>query len=314
MTEIRSPEKQEQRTRTRLGTTRAIIVLPILVVLAFGAASFFGLSSLLAVDPARYDSLQIAGSESMRPVIAACAEDFMSRSPQSDVIVRGGGSGEGISALLHGLIEIGMSSRELTEKERHYAETNNISLSVLPFAIDGIAVVVHPSNTLSELNLPQLNAIYSGKIGYWRDLATKHDGEILAIARASGSGTASLFAERVLGGAEAAVRQKLATNEAIVDEVASRPEAIGYAGLGAVHKAGARVKILAIRADPHGIAVSPAAGTLKSGEYPLVRTLYLLSAGPPSNATEAFLSHCLGPSGLPLLQRAGYVATRPAVP
>jgi phosphate transport system substrate-binding protein len=292
------------------GRRRAIMLLALLIAAIVGAAAYFGLSGLLAADAAApYDSLQITGSESMRPVIAACAEDFMSTSPQSDVIVRGGGSGEGISALLHGLVEMGMSSRPLTEREQRFASINGIALSVSPFAIDGIAIIVHPSNPLGELDLLQLKAIYTGKIRSWRDLGGAPEGEILTIARASDSGTASLFAERVLGSAEAQARQKLATNEAIVDEVAGRPDAMGYSGLGAVHKAGDRIKILAIRADPQGAAVAPLADALRSGDYPLARTLYLLGTTPPTKIAETFLSHCLGPSGVTLLQRAGYVAT-----
>lgn len=308
MTEISPPEKSEPRAPMNAGRRRALMLLALLIAAIMGAAAYFGLSGLLAADAAPYDSLQITGSESMRPVIAACAEDFMSTSPQSDVIVRGGGSGEGISALLHGLVEMGMSSRPLTEREQRFASINGIALSVSPFAIDGIAIIVHPSNPLSELDLLQLKAVYSGKIRSWRDLGGP-EGEILTIARASGSGTASLFAERVLGGAEAQARQKLATNEAIVDEVAGRPDAMGYSGLGAVHKAGDRIKILAIRAEPQGPAVAPLADALRSGDYALARTLYLLGTTPPTKIAEAFLSHCLGPSGVTLLQRAGYVST-----
>ncbi len=291
-----------------------VIVVAAVVAIAFGAASVSGFSILGGTETVESGSLRIAGSESMRPVIAACAEDFMVRSPQADVIVRGGGSGEGISALLHGLVEIGMSSRALTDKERDYAAAKNIDLSVSPFAVDGIAVIVHPSNPLTELDLARLKAVYSGSIRSWRDLAGTVDGEIVTIARATGSGTAALFAERVLGGAEAVARQKLATNEAIVDEVAARPEAMGYAGFGAVHKANGRIKVVAVSADPRSAAVAPAADTLRSGTYPLARTLYLIHAGPQSDIAEAFLAHCLGPDGRALVQRAGYVEAPPATP
>jgi phosphate transport system substrate-binding protein len=294
--------------------TLAVIAFAAVVVVALGAASVSGFSILGEAETGASGSLRIAGSESMRPVIAACAEDFMARSPQADVIIRGGGSGDGISALLHGLVEIGMSSRGLTDKERDYAAAKNIDLSVSAFAVDGIAVVVHPSNALTEIDLAQLAGIYSGSIRSWHDLAAAMDGEIVTVGRAPGSGTASLFAERVLGGTEGTVRQKLATNEAIVDEVAARPEAMGYAGLGAVHKANGRVKVVAIRADPQSAAVAPAVDTLRSGTYPLARTLYLLHAGPPSKIADAFLAHCLGPDAQALIQRAGYVAAPPATP
>jgi phosphate transport system substrate-binding protein len=74
---------------------RAVIAVTAVVAIALAAASVYGFSVLGSAETAESGSLQIAGSESMRPAIAACAEDFMARSPQADVIVRGGGSGEG---------------------------------------------------------------------------------------------------------------------------------------------------------------------------------------------------------------------------
>ena len=59
--------------------------------------------------------MQIVGSETMRPVVTACAEEFMTRNPQADIIVKGGGSGDGIAALLHGIVDIGMTSRDLSQ-------------------------------------------------------------------------------------------------------------------------------------------------------------------------------------------------------
>ena len=45
---------------------------------------------------AQSGSVQVAGSETMRSVVTACAEDFMTRNPDADVIVKGGGSGTGL--------------------------------------------------------------------------------------------------------------------------------------------------------------------------------------------------------------------------
>ena len=261
---------------------------------------------------AQSGSLQISGSESMRAVVTACAEDFMTKFTEADVIVKGGGSGEGISALLHGMVEIGMTSRGLTEKETAYAADNNIELTETALALDGIALIVHPSNGIGELDLAQLRMIYTGELRSWRNI-TGMGGNINVIGRASGSGTAAFFAERVLGGAEAIATQKLASNEAIVAEVASRPEAIGYTGLGAVRNAEDQVKILAIRAEPGSAAVAPKPDALQSRAYPLARTLYLLNAKPQSDIAKAFLAHCIGPDGQSLIQKAGYLAPKIAI-
>ena len=258
-------------------------------------------------------SLQITGSESMRAVVTACAEDFMTKHTEADVIVKGGGSGEGISALLHGLVEIGMTSRGLSQKEAAYAKANSIELTETALALDGIALIVHPSNGTSELDLAQLKKIYRGKLRSWRDI-TGTGGEINVIGRASGSGTAAFFAERVLDGAEAITTQKLASNEAIVAEVAGRPEAIGYTGLGAVRNAEDKVKILAVQIEPGSAAVAPKPDELQSRAYPLARKLLLFSANPQSDIAKAFLAHCIGPDGQLLTQKAGYLLPKTVAP
>jgi phosphate transport system substrate-binding protein len=290
----------------------AVLAVSALVALPIFAFFFFGTS--VDIGRPQTGSLQIVGSESMRPLVTACAESFMSTSPDADVIVRGGGSGEGISAVLHGLAEIGMSSRNLSQKERDYALANGLEFAVSELALDGIVVIVHPSNTVSGLDLLQIKGIYSGQITNWRDLAWV-DREIVVYDRAPGSGTAALFAERVLDGKSSiGVDKELTTNDAIVEAVAGIPAAIGYTGLGAVRSAGDRVKTVAIRLDRHAPPVSATVEALRTGTYPLVRTLQLLNAGTLSDIARAFIAHCKGPDGQRLIQRAGYVGLEPGLP
>jgi phosphate transport system substrate-binding protein len=256
-------------------------------------------------------SVQIVGSETMRPVVSACAEEFMSRNPRADVIVKGGGSGDGIAALFHGIVDIGMTSRNLSRVEREYAVAKGIDISVLELALDGIAIVVNRANTVAALDLGQLRSIFTGRIRNWRELGGAQ-AEILVFTRATGSGTASLFSERVLASdAYGPSIQRLPTNEAIVAEVAVRPEAIGYTDLGALRRASDRIKTVALRSDAQSPPVLPTAEAIRSGNYPLSRTLYLSTVGKPSGTVRAFLDFCSSPSGQTLLQKAGYVSIHP---
>lgn len=104
-------------------------------------------------------SVQISGSETMRPVVTTCAEEFMTRNPKADVIVRGGGSGDGVAALLYGIVDIGMMSRELSPRERDYAAAKNIQLSVSELALDGVTIIVNRALAVTALRLGQLQAI-----------------------------------------------------------------------------------------------------------------------------------------------------------
>src|SRR5262245_10404851 len=247
----------------------------------------------------------------MRPVVTACAEDFMTRTPQADVIVRGGGSGDGVAALLHGMIDIGMTSRELSQRERDYASSNGIELATFALALDGVTVIVNAANPVATLSLDRLHDIFTGKIRSWRELQGR-DVEIVPFARAAGSGTASLFGERVLRdeGYGPSVRY-LPTNEAIVAEVAAQTGAIGYTGLGALRGGGDRVKSIPLYADTQSAPVAATPEAISSKRYPLSRALYLVAAGPPFGTAKAFIDFCLSASGQALFQRAGYIGIKP---
>lgn len=252
-------------------------------------------------------SVQVAGSETMRPVVSACAEEFMTRNPRADIVVKGGGSGDGVASLLHGLVDVGMVSRQLSKRERDFAASKGMELVLTSLALDGVAVIVHRSNPVAALDLGQIRDIFGGKIALWPDVAGA-GAEIVAFARAEGSGTASLFGERVLDGSPyAASVRRLPTNEAIVAEVAKRPGAVGYTGLGALRGVGDSVRVVPLRATADERPVPPAAETIRAGTYPLARTLVFGTLGPPAGPIKAFLDFCTGAGGRLLLQKAGYV-------
>ena len=287
--------------------TYGILILVSLTGLA-AVLHFGGGSGRIA---AATGSVQVAGSESMRPVVTACAESFMARNPKADVIVRGGGSGDGIAALLHGLIDVGMTSRDLSKRERDYALSKAIEISEFPLALDGIAIVVNQTNPVVELSLAQVQSVFAGKVRNWRELQGE-DREIRLFGRSAGSGTATLFAERIVGAApQAESVETLPTNEAIVAQVAAQPAAIGYTGLGALTGGRDRIKAVSIRDDQQSAAAAATPEAIRSGRYPLARTLSFVTAREASSASKAFLDFCLGANGQALVLRAGYVETKP---
>ena len=220
----------------------------------------------------------------------------------------GGGSGDGVAALLHGIVDIGMASRDLTRRERDFAKSKGGEILLFALALDGIAVIVNRANPVAALELSQLHGVFTGKTRDWRELGGK-EGGVLALARAAGSGTALLFSERVLGEDtyDASV-QRLPTNDAIVAQVAVQPAAIGYADLGSLRSGSDRVKALALRSRQQLEPVAANPEGIRSGHYPLARVLNLATAGQPSGTAKAFIDFCMSPSGQALIQRAGYVA------
>ena len=99
-----------------------------MLVCLVGVAAFFYFRNSSGRTVASSGPVQIAGSESMRPVVTACAESFMTRNPKADIIIRGGGSGDGVAALLHGLVDVGMISRDLSKRERDYVSSKGMEI------------------------------------------------------------------------------------------------------------------------------------------------------------------------------------------
>jgi phosphate transport system substrate-binding protein len=292
------------------GARLALYNLPTLLI----CVAFFLYFGRAADMPTSLTELvQVVGSESMRPTIEAIAEDFMTRNPLADITVRGGGSGDGIAALLHGMVDIAMTSRDVTPRERAYVGDKGLELSVVPLALDAVVVAVNRANPIRILDIEQIRDIFAGKIRNWHELQGAET-EIVPLARAAGSGTAYLFGERVLSGESfAASVSHLSTNEAVVAELAARPGAIGYTGRGALRDASDRVRMIAIRSDQQSPATMATTESIVSGSYPLSRKLSLATTGHPTATAKAFVDFCLSANGQALFKRAGYIEIQSAV-
>ena len=104
------------------------------------------------------------GSTSMADVMAAFQESFGDIQPDVTVNYSGTGSGSGITNVLAGTVDIGLSSRALTDEEKAEGAVENI------VALDGVAIVVHPENTVTDLTIEQIAQIYTGEITNWSEL------------------------------------------------------------------------------------------------------------------------------------------------
>ena len=260
--------------------------------------------STSAVNPS---TAQIVGSETMRPLIAACAEAFMATKPQADIIVGGGGTADGIAAILHGIGDIAMASRRLNDSEREFARSKGIELVVSAIALDGIAIIVHRDNPVRALALPQIRAIFSGEANDWRAFGGPNS-EIALALRAAGSGTGSLFQEAISLGSRPRSGREFATNEEIIAEVARDVGAIGYTGIGALRLAKDKVVPIGIVTESDATAIRPDEANIRSGMYPLTRELSLIAPNPLPATISEFIASCSGDYGRPLIERSGYFA------
>jgi phosphate transport system substrate-binding protein len=168
--------------------------------------------------------------------------------------------------------------------------------------MDCITLVVNPKNPVNELSFSELAKIFTGEAKSWKDFGGP-DKPINVLSRESSSGTYVFFQEHVLNKKDYSKDAKLlpATNP-IIEEVSTNEYAIGYVGLGYAMKAGAKVKVLAIKKEDNGQAVMPSEATVHDGTYPVARKLYIYAAKEPTGIAKDFIDFCLSPEGQKIAQ------------
>ena len=255
-------------------------------------------------------SLQIKGSDTMVNVGQAWAEAFMEKNPETSVAVTGGGSGTGIAAIMAGTCDIAQSSRNMTPEEMEKAKAGGHEVRETTVGMDGIAVIVHPSNPISELTIRQLADIFTGKVTNWNEFGGK-DAPTLVLSRERNSGTHIFFLEHVLRGGKAKGPEEFASsdlmmpsNQAIVQEVESAPSAIGYVGIGYVTP---KVKVLAIAKSDGDPAILPSIETVQDNSYPVARPLFFYTQSGAGEETQKFISFAVSPEGQDILKKLDFI-------
>ena len=216
-------------------------------------------------------SISMAGSTSMEKLANAVAESFMAKYPGVTVTAECTGSSAGIEAVTAGSVDIGNSSRALKDEEKAAGVVENI------VAIDGIAVVVDPANTVKDLTKDQLISIYKGEIKNWSELGGE-DAPIVVVGREAGSGTRGAFEELLKIEDACAYASELDSTGAVIAKVASTPGAIGYVSLDAIDDSVVAVSLEGVEATPE---------TIKAGNYFLSRPFVMATKGEISEQSEA---------------------------
>jgi len=258
-------------------------------------------------------SIQIKGSDTMVNLGQAWAEAFMQAHPKVSVAVTGGGSGTGIAALLSNTCDIAELSRELKPEEIVMAREKGFEPKQITVALDGLAVVVHPANPVSQLTLDQLAAIFSGAVTNWKEIGGA-DLPIVVLSREVNSGTHVYFKEHVLRRNQkesqvefAANALMLSSSQAIADEVAQNSGAIGYFGMGYIS---AKEKALAIAKDAAAPFIQPTIDNVLSQAYPISRPLLMVSRGQPRDLVADFLNFVLSPEGQKIVIKIDFVPVK----
>ncbi len=247
------------------------------------------------------DRISIEGSTTVLPIAQIAAEEYMLANPNMEITVRGGGSGVGIASLIEGSCNIADASRSMKDKEIQEAIHKGVNPVAHVVAMDGIAIIIHPSNAINGLTIEQIKAIFTGRISNWSKVGGS-DKKIVIISRDSASGTYEAFGKLALNGDKVRADALLsASNRAVITTVETTPGAIGYVGLGYLTK-----KVKAVEVD--GIQCLEV--NVLSGEYPLSRPLFMYTNGNPGGQLKAFIDFIKSPEGQKLVEEVGYVGLK----
>ena len=232
------------------------------------------------------------GSTSMEKVIGSLGEAFQNETGNS-FTYNPTGSGSGIQAVKEGRCDIGLSSRDLKEEEK----ADGLNATVL--AYDGIAIIVNPENSVSDLDVETIAKIYTGEITNWSEVGG-NDAEIVLIGREAGSGTRDGFESITDTEDKCKYRQELTSTGDVITTVASNPGAIGYASLASVKDA-----VKALKVD--GVVASEE--TIKDGSYVVQRPFVLVTKKDAklSESAQKFFDYITSEAANEIISSAGVV-------
>lgn len=178
------------------------------------------------------------------------------------------GSGTGFTSLKDGSADLAASSRPIKDGEAATLATLGdlrSPQSEQVIAIDGLAIIVHPSNPIGTLSVEQIAQLFSGEIGDWAALGGK-PGKVRPYARDDNSGTYDTFKELVLapgGRTLAAGAQRFESSTQLSDAVSSDANGIGFIGLPYIRQAKA-VAVAAGNSQP----MPPSTTLIATEDYP----------------------------------------------
>lgn len=245
-------------------------------------------------------TLTVSGSTSVQPLAEELAKKFNEKHPEVKIDIQGGGSGVGIKSATDGVVDIGMSSRELKKEET--------GLKEVKIAVDGIAVIINPENKIADLTKEQIMQIYTGAITNWKEVGGV-DAAITVVSREEGSGTRGAFIE--LTGVEVKegdnkVDKTVATaitqgsTGAVMTTVAQDPNAIGYASYGAAKD---KTDVTMIKVG--GVEITDA--NIYANTYVISRPFLFLTKAEPAGAAKEFIDFILSAEGQDLVASKSYL-------
>lgn len=223
------------------------------------------------------------------------------------------GTSTGFDSLIHERTDIVMASRRVREKEFSALKVKgNMRGSRCEHLIasDGIAVIVHPDNPLSEIDKKSLSDLFSGKMTTWKNL-TEENNTVNIYARDDFSGTFSAYKSRVLSPYESKLTKlahRFESNNGLIRAIEEDPYGIGFVGAASVT---AKVKVLKVRERGSPYLFAPESFDISTGDYALSRELFLYTVADPPSSVDQFIRFTASEDAVKILGKLGMSGSEP---
>jgi len=262
---------------------------------------------LLLGSQAGAETLKINGSTTVNLPAAEAAETLRAEKKMDIQIDTQGGSSGGISMLGDGLVQIGMSSKPLSDEDR--AKYPKVKFYPIHIGEDAVALVVSRDvweGGVQSLTKQQARDIYESKITDWKDVGGK-PGRIVFFNKEPGRGTWEVFAKWAYGDPKSAPSvsfPEVGGNEETRSKVESTPGAVSQ--LSSSWADGKKVFALGLKGDS-GEVIQPTPDNIATHKYPMSRPLFLLTNGEPQGNAKVFVDYMLSSAGQQFVKKHGYL-------
>jgi phosphate transport system substrate-binding protein len=267
--------------------------------------SLFTLAAFLAVTslPLQAQKLVIKGSDTLgAKLVPMIAEEYKAANPGVSFEIAAEGSTTGLTAIIDGTADIGMSSRRAKPTELSGGAAKGKILKPLIVCYDGMAVIVNEKSPIKDLTKRQVEQIFTGDVTDWSAVGGAA-GTISIYTRNTSSGTYSDWKDLAMKKRDyAPSSQKMAGNEQIAAEVAKNPNGIGYVGLAYIHAPG--IHVVSIEG---GV---PTKESVLSKKYPYARPNFFYTNGEPTGEAAKFIEFTLGEAGQKVVEKVGFIPVK----
>ncbi|MGK2939327.1 MAG: phosphate ABC transporter substrate-binding protein [Solirubrobacteraceae bacterium] len=245
-------------------------------LLSAGALAAIAATVVCATPATAKSTITMSGSTSVAPLARLLAQGYVKAFPNTVTFrLLQGGSDIGINDVARGRVTIGNASRDPLPSDPKGIQFNRI-------ARDGVCVVTNPNNAVPNLTQEQIQQIFTGRVRNWSDVpGAKVSGPIELVTRSAASGTQDAFQNIYLGPdlRVAGSASQKASNGLVQQTVRSSRTAIGYVDFKFIGGTNA----VSYKGVPCTLR------NAKSGTYPGIRNLWMVTRGKPAGATGKFI-------------------------